>query len=155
MKFSTPGHGCVQEVDNIHSFIKKVFNDSKYFSLKTFKGLIENSNRKNPYKVIEMQSENFFDYQSCAKLFNYKSIPFSKVFQIRLTRNFFEDEYRLNPTSDLINANIRHYESSLEILTTIKEMNFIIQKGVKRKISYQKRREEKRYQFNDCLGSRG
>jgi hypothetical protein len=124
LKFSTPDHGCVQEIDNIHSFIEKTLNNSEYFSSKNVERLIENSNRKNAYKVIEMQSENFFDFQSCAKLFNYKSIPFSKAFQIRLTRNFFEVEYRLNPSSDFITANIRHYERSFRNVNSNKRNEF-------------------------------
>ncbi len=66
----------------------------------------------------------FFDYQSCAKLFNYKSITYSKVFQIRLTRNFFEVEYRLNPSSDFITANIRHYERSFRNTNSNKRNEF-------------------------------
>jgi hypothetical protein len=112
MKFSVPGHGCVQEVDNIHSLIEKTLRKSEVFSLNTIARLIENSNRKNSYNVIKMEKENFKDFQSCSKIFNFQQIPFSKIFQIRFTRSYFEINYRLSPDSDFINVNIREYRRS-------------------------------------------
>jgi hypothetical protein len=41
MKFSVPGHGCVQEVDNSHSLIEKTLRKSGVFSLNTIARLIE------------------------------------------------------------------------------------------------------------------
>jgi hypothetical protein len=112
MKFSVPRHGCVQEVDNIHSLIEKTLRKSEVFSLNTISRLIENSNRKNSNNVIKMEKENFRDFQSCSKIFNFQQIHFFKIFQIRFTRNYFEINHRLSPDFDFINVNIREYRRS-------------------------------------------
>jgi hypothetical protein len=59
-----------------------------------------------------MKKENFKDFQSCAKLFNYNLIPFKRIYELRLTQNLFENSYRLSPDSNFIAINIRHYERS-------------------------------------------
>jgi hypothetical protein len=62
--------------------------------------------------VIELKKDDFEDYRTCSKLFNYKSIPFTKIFQLKITQNPFEIEFRSSPDSNFINANIRNYERS-------------------------------------------
>lgn len=65
MKFSTPGHSCVQEIDSVHSCIEKVL----------------------PYKIIQMYVKDFKDYKSCTTAFNYKVVPFSNECSKVYTKN--------------------------------------------------------------------
>jgi hypothetical protein len=124
LKFSVPGHGCVQEVDNIHSLIEKSFRNEEIFSLEKVCDLIKNAKRKNPLTVIELKKDDFKDYQTCAKLFNYKSIPFTKIFQLKITQNLFEIEFRSSPDSNFITANIRNYERSSKMNVNIEKIDF-------------------------------
>jgi hypothetical protein len=102
MKFSVPGHGCFQEVDNIYSIIEKTLRISEVFSLNTIARLTENSNRKSSYNVINMEKRKFQGFQSCSKIFNFQQIHFFKLFQIRFTRNYFEINHRLSPDLTLL-----------------------------------------------------
>jgi hypothetical protein len=90
VKFSASGHSCVQEVDNAHSMIEKTLRNAQYFSLSCIERLISISNRKNSYQIIELKKQDFKDFYLCSKIYNYKLIPFTKVFQLKFTRNLFE-----------------------------------------------------------------
>ncbi len=59
IKFSVPGHGCVQEVDNIHSLIEKSFKNEEKLSLKKVSHLIKTAKRKKPLTVIELKKDDF------------------------------------------------------------------------------------------------
>jgi hypothetical protein len=61
-------------------------------SINKLSEIIKSAKGRNPFIVIEMKSEDLKDFQSCAKLLNFKSIPSTKIFQLRLTRNLFEIE---------------------------------------------------------------
>ncbi len=77
MKYSTPGHSAVQEVDNMHSHIEKAMAVSEVFSPLSFMRVLLRVNRNSPYEVIQKKSTDFFDFQACAKVFQYKQVPFS------------------------------------------------------------------------------
>ncbi len=141
IKYSAPGHSSVQEVDNAHSNIEKTLKNNEYFSLSSIIRLIEVSNRKNPYQVLEMKKENFRDFQSCAKLLNYKIIPFTKIFEIILNRNLFEIQYRLGNDYNIIKANIRHFERSSRNSNECNETNFPSPKANCKPISKEKKRD--------------
>lgn len=67
MKFSTPGHSCIQEVDNIHSNIEKALRVSEVWSPLSLTRVISGANRKTPYKVIEIEHSEFFHFQKSVK----------------------------------------------------------------------------------------
>lgn len=55
IKYSTPGHSALQEVDSVHSSIERVFAKSEfYFPLGVLKLLLK-VNEKRSHRVIEMQ----------------------------------------------------------------------------------------------------
>jgi hypothetical protein len=113
-KFSAPGHSCVQEVDNADSIIEKTLRNVEYFSLSSIERLISISNRKNSYQipnsVIKLKKQDFKDFHLCSKIYNYKLIPFTKVFQLKFTRNLFEVQYRTSLDTNFIVINIRSFE---------------------------------------------
>ena len=82
MKYSTPGHSAVQEVDNMHSQIEKAMALSEFYSPVSFLRLLLKVNRNNPYRVIQMRESDFFDFHACSKMFKYKQVPFSEVCQL-------------------------------------------------------------------------
>ena len=79
MKFSSPGHGAVQEVDNIHSNIEKVMKIAEFYSPLSFLRILINANRHHPYKTIQMRPEHFKNYHSCGVSMNFKDVPFTRV----------------------------------------------------------------------------
>ena len=49
MKFSTPDHSCIQEVDNIHSNIEKAISAAEFYSPVSFIKVLLHAKRKIPY----------------------------------------------------------------------------------------------------------
>lgn len=67
MKFSTPGHSYIQEMDNIHSNIEKVLKISELWSPVSLIRLLLFCNRKSSYDVIQMKTTDFRDYHTPSK----------------------------------------------------------------------------------------
>ena len=55
MKYSLPGHSCVQEVRNMHKQIDDLMNVTEFYSPLGFLRLLLKVERQNPYRVIQMQ----------------------------------------------------------------------------------------------------
>ena len=79
MKFRSPGHGEVQEVDNIHSCIERAMNIAEFYSFVSFLRILLNANRHHPYKTIQMRAKHFKNYHSCTTFMNFKELPFTQV----------------------------------------------------------------------------
>lgn len=103
MKYSIDGHGAVQEVDNIHSAIEKVFAVNEYFTPKSLIELLKTVNRTNPYKIIEMVPEDFIDFGEYAK----QHYNFTKLRVIKFTQSMSNVEYCLS------------YDESLSIIASV------------------------------------
>ncbi|XP_076107556.1 uncharacterized protein LOC143075857 [Mytilus galloprovincialis] len=82
-KFSEPGHSSIQEVDCVHSHIEKALNLSEIFSPVSFLRILTKV-RKRSMKVIQLQPEHFFDFQTASRTFKYNSVPFTKVKYLKL-----------------------------------------------------------------------
>lgn len=95
MKYSVPGHGAIQEVDNVHSCIERYMNKSEYYSPLSFIRNLKSVNTKYPYSILQMQDNDFKDFESCAKKLSFNKIPFSKIATIKFTQSFSEVEYTL------------------------------------------------------------
>lgn len=108
MKFSVPGHSCIQEIDHVHSCIEKAMRSTEIYSPVGLIRLLKLVNRKQPYKIIQMQATDFRDYSTASKLFNYKEVPFSKVSTLRFTQSLPEIQYKLcHRETALLTVNIR------------------------------------------------
>lgn len=84
MKYSLPGHSCVQEIDNIHSQIEKSFRKNDFYSPIGLVRLLKQVNVNNPFRIIQMKPEDFKDYGSVAKLLNYKNVPILFSFNFKI-----------------------------------------------------------------------
>jgi len=80
-KFCEPGHSCIQEVDNVHSQNEKRLRILEVFSPVSLIRALRNTNKRSPFTIIELTSEDFQDYQHAAKQLNFHSlpVPYSKV----------------------------------------------------------------------------
>ena len=87
LKYSLPGHSCVQEVENMHKNIDDSMKCAEFYSPLGFLRLILKVDRIPPYKVIQMSQKYFKDYANCAKMLKYNTIPFTKVFQLKFVRS--------------------------------------------------------------------
>lgn len=97
LKYSTPGHSCIQEVENIHSNIEKVLELTEVWSPVSLLRVLLVANKKHPYEIIQMKREDFYDFQSLAKTFGYNSVPYTKVAQLRIQRqDIFSIEFKLS-----------------------------------------------------------
>lgn len=94
MKFSVPGHSCVQEVDSIHSVIERSLRKSEYFSPVSLLRFLLKVNTKKPYTIIQMQEKDFLDFNFHSSKLKYSLVPFAKVVSLQFTNSFFEIKYK-------------------------------------------------------------
>lgn len=94
MKFSVPGHSCIQEVDAIHSSIERSLSKIEYYSPVSLLRYLIKVNRQKPYKIIQMKKEDFIDFQHYSSQLNYNTVPFSKVVCLQFSKSFFELNYK-------------------------------------------------------------
>lgn len=94
MKFSVPGHSCIQEVDAIHSSIERSLSKVEYYSPVSLLRFLLKVNRQKPYTIIQMKKQDFIDFQYYSSQLNYNTVPFSKVVCLQFSKTFFELKYR-------------------------------------------------------------
>lgn len=96
MKYSTPGHSAVQEIDAVHSCIERVLNRTEYYSPVSLMRLLVKVNRKKPYKIMQMISSDFLNYQEQSRNLNYQLVPFSKVKMLQFNTSYYEIKYKIS-----------------------------------------------------------
>ena len=101
MKYCTPGHSAIQEIDNIHSVLERAMSVAEFYSPVAVIRIMLKASRKRPYTVIQMRRSQFKDYQLCAKSLDYKLVPFFKVTSLKLDASRpFEVQYKLSHQAD-------------------------------------------------------
>lgn len=96
-KYSIRGHGCVQEVDNMHKKIDDSMKVREFFSPLSFLRLLLQADRKSPFTVIQMRERHFKDYKNCSKMLRYSEIPYTKVRQLKFEKKDpFSVKYKLS-----------------------------------------------------------
>lgn len=115
MKYSLPGHSCCQEVDSAHSLIEKAMKKTEIYSPLGLTRLLKQINKFRPYRVIQLQQQDFKNFQSAAQLLNYKQVPFLKIMSIQFAHPLHEIRYKTthNPSGDLITVNLKFLEKRL------------------------------------------
>lgn len=88
MKYSLPGHSCVQEVDCVHSQIEKAMNKTDFYSPIGLVRLLKGVSRHNPYKIIQMRASDFKNFSETAKLLNYRAVPYTQVSVLQHSQTF-------------------------------------------------------------------
>lgn len=107
MKYSTPGHGAVQEVDNIHRHIEKAFIAKEFYSPIGLVRILLNINKKNPYTVIQMSEKDFLEFSSSSKELQFNLVPFTVVSKIVLTQTFGEIKYSKEHGGVIMTVNLK------------------------------------------------
>ena len=87
-KFSEPGHSQIQEVDCVHSHIEKALNLSEIFSPVSLLRIVSKVRPKN-MKVIQLQPDYFYNFQTASQCFRFANVPFTKVKHIKLEAGKF------------------------------------------------------------------
>jgi len=113
MKYSVPGHSCIQEIDAIHSHIEHAMRVSEFYSPVSFICVLMNAKRHLPYRVLQMKRDDFREYHVPAKILDYQKIPFSKVVHLKFTQVWHKVQYKSSwLDSDLKAINIRRLAAS-------------------------------------------
>lgn len=86
MKYSLPGHSCVQEVDSAHSCIEREMAKQEFYSPIGVIRLLKQVSWHRPYRIIQTKPGDFKNYAETTQPFNYKIVPYSKVSSLRFTR---------------------------------------------------------------------
>lgn len=110
MKYSIPGHSCIQEVDNIHSRIEKQLRVSDVWSPLGLVRLLKQIDHKKAFHIIHMH-KTFLDYHNVSKNFNYKKVPYTKVKQLKFLRDdlfsvYFSTDYSDNFVGSVISNKV-------------------------------------------------
>lgn len=79
MKYSLPGHTCIQVVDNVHWRIEKNMKVTYIWSRLSFVKI----DNKRPFSVINMKTSLFKNYKKSGSTFKYNKILYTKVRQLR------------------------------------------------------------------------
>ena len=79
MKYSEPGHSTIQEVDAVHSVIERSLKHKEVFSLLDLTKKLLIVRPRDPFVIIQMTKQKFFDYAKTSKCYKYSLVPFSKV----------------------------------------------------------------------------
>lgn len=112
MKYSIPGHSCIQVVDNIHSRIEKAMKVADIWSPLSFIRILLKVDRRKPFCIINMKATDFKNFKKTALLFKYDKIPFTKVCQLRFIQGEqFKVQYKINDHSSefvAVDVNIKH-----------------------------------------------
>ena len=87
MKYSLAGYSCVQEVDKMHQEIEVAMRVTEFYSPLSFPRILLKVNRNRPYRVIQMKSENFKDFQNSSKMLQFSNVPYAKVFQLKFRKD--------------------------------------------------------------------
>ena len=64
MKYSLVGHSYVQEVDKMRQEIEAAIGVTEFYPPLSFLRILLKVNRNRPYRVIQMKSEDFKDFQT-------------------------------------------------------------------------------------------
>lgn len=106
-KYSEAGHGEVQEVDNVHSIVEKFIRHKFiYSSVSLIKEFRKMESGKLNFKLLEMNDDDYFDYQALALASKYSVIPYTKVTQLRYKEKEPEISYKLDFADDFIENKI-------------------------------------------------
>ena len=101
LQYSMVGHSCVQLVDCMHKQIEDDLRVTELYSTISFLKLLIKVNRKKPYRVIQLGQSNFKNYMNASKLLQFSLIPYTKVYQHKLTNDDLHCvQYKLSHGND-------------------------------------------------------
>ena len=73
MKYSLAGHFCVQEVDKMHQENEVVIRVTEFYSPLSFLRILLKVNTNRFYRVLQMKSENFKEFQNSLKMLQFSN----------------------------------------------------------------------------------
>ena len=81
----------------MHKQIEGAMQVSEFYSPISFLRMLFKVNRKKPYRVIQMNKNNFKDFHSSSKKLQFYKVPYTKIFQIRFCKEDLHTiEYKLS-----------------------------------------------------------
>lgn len=110
-KFGEPGHGNVQEIDTCHSCIEKHLRNLDIWSPLTLVRLLVGIPKtwKLKFEVLQMQTSDYYDYQTISLRYTYNQIPFTKVKNLIYEKaNCLQVKYRESFEGELHCARLKY-----------------------------------------------
>jgi hypothetical protein len=124
MKYSVPGHSCIQEVDNAHSMIEKAMSQNEFYSPLGLIRILKTINRKSPLRVLQLKDDDFFGFGEAAKKsLNFKLVPFFKVCAIEFSQTLHEVKFKTSFTEDEQKVNLRFMQTPSRKKSTMKNQS--------------------------------
>lgn len=139
MKYSIPGHSCIQEVDNAHSQIEKKIKNLEIWSPLAFIRALLRVNDKKPFKVLQLNENNFKNYHFTSKKFKFNLIPFISVIQLQFSNtNINIVKYKtLHGVDDFLQINLCS-NSTPNFIQSLKNINLAVSTKNNPKITEEK-----------------
>lgn len=91
-KYSEPGHSSIQEIDAVHSTIEAYVRNLEIWSPVSLIRILTNmpTNFKMQFKVLQMQPQDFLNYQNSASKLAYNQIPYSQIKKLTYSKKLNE-----------------------------------------------------------------
>lgn len=139
MKYSIPGHSCIQEVDNAHSQIEKKIKNLEIWSPLGFIRALLTVNEKKPFKILQLNENTFKNYHFTSKQFKFNLIPFNSVVQLQFSNiNINIVKYKtLHGVDDFIQINLCS-NSTPNFIQSLKNINLAVSTKNNPKITKEK-----------------
>lgn len=87
MKFSIPGHSCIQDVDQIQSNIENATKLFEVWSPVSLIKVILSANKHSLYNIIQMK-QSFSLLLFTVKNFGYSKVPYTHVAQLKFVQSY-------------------------------------------------------------------
>lgn len=150
-KFGEPGHGNVQEIDSAHSCIEKYLRNVDIWSPFTLIRLMLNipNTWKLKFKVLQMMSTDYKNYQLISETLSYNKIPYTRVkhvvyeknciFNVKFTEAF-ESEFEVikleNAKKNRKKEQILKFPEEIPVMNLAAKISDLKQKHLKEMLPY-------------------
>lgn len=124
-KYSEPGHGSIQAIDSAHSCIEKYVKDLEIWTPMNLIRILTHMppHWKFKFTVLQMQENDYLDYQAVARTMSYRSIPYSKVKHIIYKKDqIFNISYRELFESEMTELTLQQYKKTCVIWPSVPQL---------------------------------
>ncbi|CAH0545868.1 unnamed protein product, partial [Brassicogethes aeneus] len=117
MKYSIPGHSCIQVVDNIHSRIEKAMKVTDIWSPLSLIRILLKIDRKKAFHIINMKLADFKNFQHVASFYQYDKVSQLRFLQGEPYHVAFKKDNHQAPfvTSNLL-LNLKEKEKQKKVI---------------------------------------
>ena len=71
----------------MHQEIEVAMRVNEFYSPLSFLRILLKVNKNRPYRVIQMKSEGFKDFQNSSNMLQFSHVPYTKVFPLKFCKD--------------------------------------------------------------------